>query len=71
MSVVKWCCTYLEDQNGQENESVSKKRAQMRRRAERADKRVGTLTNEERVQAYFGSSLRLPVCTMVNIYPVF
>lgn len=34
----------------EENESVSKKRAQMRRRAERADKRVGTLTNEERVQ---------------------
>jgi len=34
----------------EENESVSKKRVQMRRRAERADKRVGTLTNEERVQ---------------------
>ena len=35
----------------EENESLAKKRAQMRRRAERADKRVGTLTNEERVQA--------------------
>jgi len=34
----------------EENESLAKKRAQMRRRAERADKRVGTLTNEERVQ---------------------
>ena len=34
----------------EENESLAKKRAQMRRRAERADKRVGTLSNEERVQ---------------------
>ena len=34
----------------EENEALAKKRAQMKRRAERADKRVGTLTNEERVQ---------------------
>ena len=34
----------------EENEALAKKRAQLRRRAERADKRVGTLTNEERVQ---------------------
>ena len=34
----------------EENEALAKKRAQMRRRAERADKRVGTLSNEERVQ---------------------
>ena len=34
----------------EENEALAKKRAQMRRRAERADKRVGSLTNEERVQ---------------------
>ena len=34
----------------EENEAQAKKRAQMKRRAERADKRVGTLTNEERVQ---------------------
>ena len=34
----------------EENETLAKKRAQMKRRAERADKRVGTLTNEERVQ---------------------
>ena len=34
----------------EENEALAKKRAQMRRRAERADKRVGSLSNEERVQ---------------------
>ena len=34
----------------EENEALARKRAQMRRRAERADKRVGSLTNEERVQ---------------------
>merc|ERR1711915_858081 len=34
----------------EENEALAKKRAQMKRRAERADKRIGTLTNEERVQ---------------------
>ena len=34
----------------EENEALAKKRAQMKRRAERADKRVCTLPNEERVQ---------------------
>jgi len=34
----------------EENEALAKKRAQMKRRAERADKRVGTVSNEERVQ---------------------
>ena len=34
----------------EENEALAKKRAQMRRRAERADKRVGSVSNEERVQ---------------------
>ena len=34
----------------EENEALAKKRAQMRRRAERADKRLGSLTNEQRVQ---------------------
>jgi len=34
----------------EENEALAKKRAQMKRRAERADKRVGTLSNEDRVQ---------------------
>lgn len=33
-----------------ENEALAKKRAQMKRRAERADKRVGTISNEDRVQ---------------------
>ena len=33
-----------------ENEVLAKKRAQMRRRAERADKRVTTLSNEDRVK---------------------
>lgn len=34
----------------EENEVLAKKRAQMKRRAERADKRVGTVSNEDRVQ---------------------
>ena len=34
----------------EENEVLAKKRAQMKRRAERADKRVGSLNNEDRVQ---------------------
>ena len=34
----------------EENEALANKRAQMRRRAERADKRVGSVSNEERVQ---------------------
>jgi len=34
----------------EENEALAKKRAQMKRRAERADKRVGTISNEDRVQ---------------------
>jgi len=33
-----------------ENEALAKKRAQMKRRAERMDKRVGTVSNEDRVQ---------------------
>jgi len=34
----------------EENEALAKKRAQMKRRAERMDKRVGTVSNEDRVQ---------------------
>eukprot|EP00092_Neocalanus_flemingeri_P035736 GFUD01038909.1.p1 GENE.GFUD01038909.1~~GFUD01038909.1.p1 ORF type:complete len:594 (+),score=205.46 GFUD01038909.1:50-1783(+) len=34
----------------EENEALAKKRAQMKRRADRADKRVGTVSNEDRVQ---------------------
>ena len=33
-----------------ENEALTKKRAQMKRRAQRADKRVQPTSNEERVQ---------------------
>jgi len=34
----------------EENEALSKKRAQQKRRAARADKRIGTISNEDRVQ---------------------